>query len=562
MLSASRRPLVASTVMTDVLNRANAESEKQQLRLLIPDLIQIGTNNQELLKNYRQLERDDIALAMLLSMTVPPASTDAALYTEWRLIILYRMAIALQLQYIQHYLLSDKEQAEKWGNKANELLTLLNADSDVLRESTHEDPEPTTVTQWLKQKRDNLRKWLKDRWNETLNFIKSLIFSPLKTSRRIFSGVYNMVRLLIVRTRKLASFLSRSPVISKTKLFFAYLSFIWFIPRLLSNLFNLILHTLGIFTEPEEKDLGFTTRATVQLKDIGSELANDSVWFVVNLLTAGLVLTSIFGGAIGINLIIALYFFDILNIVIKIYWVDAPAHKEARDSLKSRIKNSSDNPIAQKILTDQLNQLERKIAHERSKLKLNLAIAILLFIGMAFSFSMLAYAAPVMPLVSVCIVLAVTVLQLAATLYLDHVAAPDKNLSLYKKPSSTTARILRAVPAAAAPTSTAAPTTSAAVPPVPAAEPPAPAASAAASAAVPAALESPPAPLATTESTSSSPTISPNSSRAGSTLTLFSQQAVEGTAPLLSIPSSPGSGGTPNVTPPLTSPASPSPSSF
>ncbi len=130
--------------------------------------------------------------------------------------------------------------------------------------------------------------------------------------------------------------------------FFAYLAWVFFIPRILINLCTLIfsaIGTLSIFGGkklPEiEKEYGWLVRLKIRIKELFFEIANDWMWFVSGLINC----FSLAGNLpiIGVYIMVAAQAYDFCMIMIRNYLDSKRLNKFKNDLQKIKDDNDLDD---------------------------------------------------------------------------------------------------------------------------------------------------------------------------------------------------------------------------
>lgn len=145
-----------------------------------------------------------------------------------------------------------------------------------------------------------------------------------------FHGTVNNPRLVLVRsvslTRNLKPFFKIAEGTAPHHFFgvldfastkiFSHLAWVFFLPRLLTNLAVLSKHVFLIGDiDEEERKLAWQQRFRMQFKRRWFEIGNDLVWCVHNLLAAFVYLGTI--APVGSYIALALYFYDVLMVCLR-----------------------------------------------------------------------------------------------------------------------------------------------------------------------------------------------------------------------------------------------------
>jgi uncharacterized membrane protein len=202
-----------------------------------------------------------------------------------------------------------------------------------------------------------------------------------------------------------------------------YLAWIFYVPRLLINLFLLFKHLIpGPWMSDEEKNLQFLTRFYAQWSRRWFELCNDLVWLSVGLINC-FWLTGVLAPA-GMYLTVALYSFDVILSTIRLLVELSKFNSLLRDC-SSKIKEFED---LNELNANQREELERlrsyqtqlieHVSYEKRRLLLSLATAASLFAAMLLAMPVFA-STPVIPLIGAFLVVAICVVNLILTKCLE-----------------------------------------------------------------------------------------------------------------------------------------------
>lgn len=202
-------------------------------------------------------------------------------------------------------------------------------------------------------------------------------FMPAGSSsqfRRLFVEV-NWWRLFLIRIRRVGDALTLiantpmgSPEINKA---LSYLGWIFYVPRILVNLYLFTQHVFFPLTK-EEKGLPMSLRLKVQLWRRWAELANDIVWLVV-----GLINCFILTGLSALGLTAGLYFFDILVAGLR-YAFEMKKQNRIREAILHRLEVEEISDIEKLRLEQLLEIMNNNMLEKKQMLKLSLATASML----------------------------------------------------------------------------------------------------------------------------------------------------------------------------------------
>lgn len=195
-----------------------------------------------------------------------------------------------------------------------------------------------------------------------------------------------------------------------------YISWLFFAPRLMVNLFNLAKHTTAGWWMPEsEKQLGFKKQFTTQFSMRWFEIFTDAVWFTGGLLGC-FVFTQLLA-PMAIYLMLSLQIYDMLLASYRLF------HEIQRlDSLHNLFENCPDEEEYIK------KDLEESISIEKDRALMLLMQNISLFIAVGLMLPV--FVNPAFALAGGIILLVTTVVSLGMNLHLDAKKANIENEQL------------------------------------------------------------------------------------------------------------------------------------
>ena len=236
---------------------------------------------------------------------------------------------------------------------------------------------------------------------------------------RLDTGQLNFPRLMVVRLRRIL--MTMRPFLEHLKNYskfinlvdpfigpvLNYLSWLFYLPRLLVNLYLLFKHVIpGKWLTEEEKKLDWQTRLQTQIQRRWFELSNDSVWFIGGLLGCFLLVGGL--SAAGMYLTIALFFFDVLLAGLRAY-IELNRLNNLRVEYKEIESSALDNAQTDlEAITSYQEHLDLWYFYEQKRLGLSVASTIALFFGMLFAIP--AFVNPIVPLVGACLIVVITLL--------------------------------------------------------------------------------------------------------------------------------------------------------
>ncbi|QBR82909.1 hypothetical protein E3983_00155 [Legionella israelensis] len=296
----------------------------------------------------------------------------------------------------------------------------------------------------FRQDQDCYLSWLK-KWDygwEEPEKKKKLKGGKLAVSSKIreLTSTVNWPRLLLIRIKRVLDVLTT--VIESNKAFtrfvfimdkfsnpvLPYLAWAFYVPRLMTNLFLCFKHVFpGFWMSEEEKSLGWAFRLKTQLKRRWFELANDSVWLTIGVINCFILVGAL--APVAAYLTVALYTFDVLLAGIRAY-IEMSRLKHLKSQYAEIIKaTASEDQHEIKAYQASLNA---RIKYERLRLGLSVATTSSLLLTMCLTLPFFAAINPVIPLIGVILVVAVSIVSYALGKYFERYK-PDDKISAFKK---------------------------------------------------------------------------------------------------------------------------------
>ena len=253
---------------------------------------------------------------------------------------------------------------------------------------------------------------------------------------------WNWFRLFSVRTRRVLTTLM--PVIKSCEIyshfigfieqftfpFFNYLAWLFYVPRLMDNLFLLLMHLIpGPWMNETEKELGVLIRLEAQLQRRWFELGNDTAWLTVGLLccfwlTGGL-------SAVGIYLNISIFFFDVLMAGFRAYLELSRIKKlqteYAQLEQTSMYKNASPEELNE--IREFQQYLQQRYDFEQKRLLTAVVSTSCVFLAMCTALPILALNPSIIMLGAV-LVLLITLANFLAVRYIEKQRPKDNVLDI------------------------------------------------------------------------------------------------------------------------------------
>lgn len=233
----------------------------------------------------------------------------------------------------------------------------------------------------------------------------------------------NLYRLLFIRSKRALDLLSRVHTSSESYLHFvrimntaldpilAHLAWIFFIPRLLVNLYVVIKHTVpGWWMDEKEKSLGWTVRFNAQIKRRYFELGNDIVWFSAGLINC-FYLTGVLA-PFALYVSVAAFAFDVLWSITRAY-IELSRLSELRSQYVTMLDKTS-HAKEQRQIREHIKAIDNQIALEQFRLRSHVATTVLIFLSMCLALPIFAVN-PIIPLIGAICLVAVCFINFAIT---------------------------------------------------------------------------------------------------------------------------------------------------
>lgn len=248
----------------------------------------------------------------------------------------------------------------------------------------------------------------------------------------------NWIRLSTLRTRRLL--ISLTPVVDELYSYrklvnsvdnyvapvIAYFGWLFFIPRLLTNLFLLAKHvTPGCWMSADERSIDWAVRLRAQLDRRWFELGNDSVWF-----TAGIINCFVLTGALApVSLYVgaALQAYDVILASIRAYIEISRLNelkKQYQDEL-DKLQRTNPNSSEYAELQEYLKYFNQRIAFEKKGLSLQVTNACIILIAASAAIPLLTFF-PIIPLIGALLAVLTTPLCYAAVQWVAKQRPKDK----------------------------------------------------------------------------------------------------------------------------------------
>jgi hypothetical protein len=361
-------------------------------------------NNKFLDKSYQYLD-DDVLLNQLLKQHLQMEFAYSVLTTE--------LAYELKHQMSLHSSYQSKEQFKKKLEKALLLAQLLKSlyelylvvpcdaqslTNDILIYKSLLEGLGVDSPRLDNEKRQKVSAVSRIVRNTTSSTNWSRLFAI--RLKRVFDTISPLIKSF-ESYQKAISFLDKvaDPVIS-------YLSWVFYLPRLLINVSLLLKHLIpGFWMDEHERKLHWQIRLRAQWSRRWFELCNDFVWMSVGLVNCFL-LTGIFAAS-GVYLTVVLYTFDVILALIK-FSLETSKYNQLLSECDEKIvhlqsqEQIKDNAALMR-LESYRHHLHIRIKYEKQKLLLSVATTFALLGAMVFALPLF-YAIPVVPLIGASLV--------------------------------------------------------------------------------------------------------------------------------------------------------------
>jgi len=215
---------------------------------------------------------------------------------------------------------------------------------------------------------------------------------------------------------------------------FAWFSWLFFVPRLVTNLFLFAKHVIpGSWMSENEKDLGWKLRFRAQLERRWFEICNDFVWMTSGLLGCFVLLGPL--APINTMITVSLYVYDVvlasIRAIIELSRLSKlqTEYQERADSLKDKEGESSE---AWKDIQNFQKCLHERMVFEIKRMSLAICNTSLLAIGIFLTIPAALAVSPILPVIGACILLGTTVLNEILRRWLESVRPPSEINALDK----------------------------------------------------------------------------------------------------------------------------------
>lgn len=167
-----------------------------------------------------------------------------------------------------------------------------------------------------------------------------------------------------------------------TNSFISYLAWCFFLPRLSTNLFLLLKHTIPWSSMNEqERSLGWFVRLKAQLQRRWFELGNDLVWVSIGLINCFLLTGAL--APVGVYLTVIFYAFDVAMVVLRAS-IELGRLYDLKRSYARMLQNEMEE-TNRKDIQDYQGHLQERMHFEMMRLGLNVASVTAIFLAMCFA---------------------------------------------------------------------------------------------------------------------------------------------------------------------------------
>lgn len=205
---------------------------------------------------------------------------------------------------------------------------------------------------------------------------------------------------------------------------FNYLSWLFFIPRLATNVYFLLEHLVpGWWMSDEEKRLGMLLRFQLQMQQLWFELFNDAAWMIGGILGCFILTGAL--APVGVYVTISLFFYDVILASVRAY-IELDRINNLRNEYKViaqelREGGGSSEELAE--IESYQSHLERRFKYEQKRLLLGIVSTSALFLGMCLVIPAFA-TVPALPIISAALVLTITLATYIAAKIIESQKPP------------------------------------------------------------------------------------------------------------------------------------------
>ncbi|STX50134.1 Uncharacterised protein [Legionella busanensis] len=188
----------------------------------------------------------------------------------------------------------------------------------------------------------------------------------------------------------------------------AYLGWVFFIPRLSTNLFLLFKHLIpGFWMDEKEKSIGWTTRFHAQLQRRWPEIGNDIAWMTGGILNCFILLGPLAPFSVYVN--VGLFGYDVLLASIRAMLEIKHLHalKEEYNNLANSLKDQGDNQELVEIYEYQ-QHLDAQLNYEYKRLLFGVCNTTALLLAASITIPIFV-ASPIVPFISALLLVSITV---------------------------------------------------------------------------------------------------------------------------------------------------------
>lgn len=249
---------------------------------------------------------------------------------------------------------------------------------------------------------------------KTVNNPDALSFQVI----REYTAMFNWLRLFIVRGRRF--FVLLIPLIEAVKDYskviqsvdkylgpvLNYIGWIFYIPRLLANLIELVVHVPGwAWMNTREKQLGWGTRLKSQMDRNGYDLGNDVAWFICGVLCCFTLVGPL--APVALLLTVGVFVFDFIMALTR-GLIEGLRMRALEEKYNQRYLNATSDEERQCIRTE-MDALILHTDNDRRRLYWRLANTGFILFGMALALPLLAACSPVLPFTGAALIILVTI---------------------------------------------------------------------------------------------------------------------------------------------------------
>lgn len=226
--------------------------------------------------------------------------------------------------------------------------------------------------------------------------------------------VVNLLNTVITNSQTFNSFIKNLDNYTNPAL--AYFGLFFHVPRLFTNLFILLKHTIpGPLMNEQELHLSWTTRLSTQIKRRWFEMSNDVVWTIVSAVNIFLLVGALATGAVYLSL--AAFAFDVANAALRAF-IELKRLYKLTKIYEEQLKGEAD-PEQQMLIRNHLKAITKRIQFEHLRFGIHISGTVLILAAMTLALPLFALSPPIV-LASAIFLLLLWAITFALTRKLDN----------------------------------------------------------------------------------------------------------------------------------------------